>query len=394
MNKRCRVVAVGLAFLGMAAGCGPDGGTGTNPGTTPGASVPIEQLQAAIVPAACDAIFRCNTGNDLQETRALFGTVENCRAQATTLGSSDVDDLRRAVTAGTVRYDGAAARRCVDQFATACNFGSDLFDGCQGVFTGTVAVGGMCWRSEECAGDAYCSHESAPGSPRTCPGRCTARVALGAQCSGGDSQCTRNGVTGQPNCDTGSTPGAMSVCVDRRNGAPAAEGAACGLSRMGATVQVDTPCATGLVCVRSTDPNTGTCRRGAALGAACGAGMPCGQGYCVPSGAGGAGTCMNITVQTTVGARCSRMGFPEVCSPFARLRCGMNNTCESLGNGAVGSMCTPGDLGMFQCNAGLYCDRPMMRCAAKKAVGAACESGNECQTDSCIENVCAARICR
>ena len=103
---------------------------------------------------------------------------------------------------------------------------------------------------------------------------------------------------------------------------------------------------------------------------------------------------MNVTVQTTAGARCSPMGFPEVCSPFARLRCGMNNTCESLGTGAAGSACTPGDLGMFQCNAGLYCDRPMMQCTAKKAVGAACQSGNECQTDSCIENVCAARICR
>ena len=95
MNQKYRVVSVGLALLGMAAGCGPDGGT------NPGASIPIEQLQSSLVPAACDAIFRCNTGDDLQETRALFGTVENCRAQATTLGNADVVRVRTVRRAGS-----------------------------------------------------------------------------------------------------------------------------------------------------------------------------------------------------------------------------------------------------------------------------------------------------
>jgi len=360
------------------------------------AEVPSIATVAAFVEqahgAACDALYRCGTGNnDLAVTKALLGDAGRCaglRAGAAALGWGDLNELPATVRLGKARYNGVAALRCLTRLRATCDVAHPLAEMCGDVFAGTVAAGAACQRHEDCAGGGWCDRGQATGAMR-CPGTCAARIALGSECMA--SEACALGADGQrAEC----FPDAMgtSRCIRVRTGATADEGMPCGhLVTSGGGL--DIPCATGLACVFASGSLAGTCRRPQAVGAACSE-----TTACAPGSACAATTTMRCTaIQVRRGAaeRCSAATF-ELCDGNARLTCRSGVCAAATGDGAMGSTCAAatGVPAGVLCGAGLYCAAG--RCAARKADGQGCAGDVECASGVCdrATSACAPRTCR
>lgn len=340
--------------------------------------------------AACAALFRCPvTVADAATQRAYLGGASRCaslRVGASALGWGSLDDLLVANRQGKVRYDGAAAYRCIARVNATCDVQHNLGELCSDVFAGAVAAGGACLRHEECAGNGWCDRGQATGTT-SCLGMCRARKRTGEACTVND-ECAPQAVGQRAECFPDSS--GMSRCVRVATGEPAAEGRPCG-HIIGSAYAQDIQCATGLGCVIAEGSLAGTCQTPVAVGSMCGAGSVCAQGSACTATT--TMRCTAITVRRAVGEACNAAAM-TVCDPYARLVC-RSGVCASIGDGTMGATCgnmavAPG----FQCNAGLYCASG--RCAARKADGDACASDVECRSDACDRGTrtCAARTCR
>src|SRR5204863_1355185 len=188
---------------------------------------------------------------------------------ATCLASTKIEpnyvaSIKQDIASGKVRYDAAMAGACIDLidqvYGAACsraalaavpNRDSNV---CDQVFTGTVALGGACFFSEECVKGGACvvTDANCARTLQCCAGTCVAgspTVPVGGSCVSGVN------CAGDSYCDT-SVSGAAGTCTLPTAG----EGATCS-----GTI----PCKAPLFC--DTDAATGlqTCRRPAATGAAC-----------------------------------------------------------------------------------------------------------------------------
>ena len=94
---------------------------------------------------------------------------------------------RRGVDAGTIDYDAAQARRCVQAMVADCiPFGRlEAVEECQGIFTGTLEAGADCQATSECQPSTYC--------------------ALTSSCSGGVRGSTCRGVSRRSAVRTGAS---------------------------------------------------------------------------------------------------------------------------------------------------------------------------------------------
>lgn len=380
MKHRARLLSLSLSLLACSSptvtGTITDGGAITDGGG--GGSIPIDQLFPTLTAAACEALFRCPATSESASVRLALGSVTTCAAAIQRLGGGDIADLQRGVREARIRYDAAAAGRCLDGIRQRCDVNLSIDELCADVFQGTIAVGGQCFRHEECAGDAYCQ-----GSSSSCPGVCRARLAPGAACEM-DRQCSSSGSV-PARC--ASSAAGMSRCVQLTHGATAPEGQPCGvIVADGASSGQKVTCAAGLYC-RTTSSAAGTCQRPLTLGSPCRSGDAC-EGAAVCAGS----MCRMATVQTAVGAPCDAMAF-RVCSPIANLTC-TSGACASVGNGAEGAACMTGDFyETYSCNPGLFCDRATRRCAARRATGAMCESSRDCVSEECAGGRCLDRQC-
>ena len=158
------------------------------------ASVPMDQYLATAAQVECAVLFRCPPSGERAGLRLLFGTFERCAANADELtGEAERARWRRLTAAGTSRYDGAAARRCLEALrADPC--GERPPDACAQVFVGTVSVGWPCQRHDDCADDGWCSIGAA------CPGVCARRTPLGASCQTGVAECSQRGARAEVSC--------------------------------------------------------------------------------------------------------------------------------------------------------------------------------------------------
>jgi len=377
-----KLAIVPLCALAVLTGCEsshPRGG---------GGPVPIDRFDDELIAGACDRLFACSGSGDIFEARLLFGTEARCIEWAGRAISeqADVADLQRQVAAGTVLYDAEAARRCIDEALSSCGafFGSgNPYETCIDVFTGTVALGGSCWRGEECVGDSYCDH----GTMETCPGTCAARKPLGSACSSG-SECAREGLTGGPDCWWDEMASA-SRCVDRIRQSGATSSQPCGLVSAAGNVLTERDCVVGLACTGDSD-TMGACISPVPVGSACSSGgVPCADAsFCV------VGTCVAITIRHNVGEACGEAEL-ALCDPLSNLECGPAGTCQSIGDGSMGSPCNSGDFTEFACDPGLRCLRDTNTCGPPRAAGATCESSSECASGDCdpYMNTCRARYC-
>ncbi|UJR80023.1 hypothetical protein [Sandaracinus amylolyticus] len=350
-------IAAWLAVCAWTTGCDEGGG-----------SITLDEYGAESAEATCATIERCY-GPDLVE--ALAGP--DCVGSAQrTLEQASLPQIEAAIAAGTVQYDGAAARECVDAVADASCAAIDRasLPACEDAFVGTVAAGGACALDEECAGDAFCRIEL------TCPGTCQARVPSGSACEG-DDECQ-----------------AALRCLGGTCQAPAREGAACG----GGT---EIECAAGLVCLGQQEPSatmpegrTGLCRslpatQTAAIGATCDPdnGPLCVSGVsCALIGVtAGTTPVFECVAASTSGGACN-LGFPDPC-PFDHTCEGVDlamgdfeGTCVALPR--AGEPC-PNN----RCGRDAWCSSGT--CRAVQSIGSACTSDADCFSGFCDGGTCA-----
>jgi hypothetical protein len=294
-----------------------------------GNSVSITDFAAKYIDATCKYDVACQ----------LMPDTATCKA-ALFIDDNYYETIVALVKAGTIKYSGDEAGSCIDQQASlTCSytgFRPDPNDPCTKIFTGTVAAGGACLVSEECAGaGATCPQTDPMCDPTTacCPGTCMAAAAklpLGGNC-GSSAQCADN-----------------AYCSDKTNQCTAV------VTTSGGACEGLDGCANPMFCNEDLQSFTGTCMTAVASNATCDATtlIPCSdvRDYCnlmttkctrnSPVGA----VCDSTTPQTT-GTLC--VGYAEcnnstcVAHPKAGATCDAMNGPTCLGDlGCTNSVCT------------------------------------------------------
>lgn len=219
---------VGFVLVAALAGCGADG-TGRA-----GGAILLDQLDEEYAAAFCRKIFTCCTTAELSDTPAGSGDEAACRATISAASASDLGDIQTSVASGIVIYDGAKARSCFDTLvALPCtewggDDAPDRIPDCALIVRGTVAPGGACGATEQCA-DGWCASG----------GICMANTRVGEACVGRPCQ---DGLY----CDTDAA-GALTTCAAyQSNGAPCSFDDECRSKSCGAS----TPrvCGPSLIC--------------------------------------------------------------------------------------------------------------------------------------------------
>lgn len=350
------------------------------------ARLSLEQLEARQIQSLCEQLFSCPTVGDAE--RLLFRDRAQCEAYLRDSRSLRLDDLRRGVAAGVIRYDGAAAQQCLDALRDCSLLPLSPTRQpavCRAVFLGTVAVDGACQRSEECLGDSYCAVSTS--TTGGCPGTCKPRRSVGSPCVA-DAQCQQQGLRGAAACVFDATL-ARGVCRDVTRGPAGAEGARCDLDPQ---TFVEATCAAGLYCNRGTT----RCERPIAEGQPCtGEGDRCdGAATCAPSATSELRTCQPLTLRREAGQSCDdRVVY---CSPLDGLACdGATCAASRPPAGPEGAACTRSDYAA-PCDPGLYCggEGGARSCRRQHALGEACDEDDACADGSCVDGRCRARDCR
>jgi len=295
---------------------------------------------------------------------------ENCENLIETTVRDDLARVEQAIAAGKVRYDGHKLEACLDKLRTlGCKNAPEPAE-CTAAVDGTVAEGGECSMSAECAGGAmYCKTDAA------CPGRCAPLETAGGSCKR-DSECAAN-----LKCSE-----ATSRCIR-----PAEVGEAC---------EAGAPeCQGGLFCIGSDNDagRQGQCRT-LKDGFSVGAGQPCLQTapFCEPSL-----RCVVESVNPSTGAittRCAQpvasaapcqLAYPDVCpgDQYCAIAGGASTgRCTAKpGNGQPCAMRTPNEDPI--CAPGTRCDSGT--CRQLQKLGGSCQSDDVCYSGNCINSGCA-----
>jgi hypothetical protein len=301
--------------------------------------------------------------------------------QACIQSSNPAADIKVALNANRVKYDGAQAQACVDALnALSCSALSGTLKtpaSCQAALKGTVAAGGACTTTRldfDCA-SGYCKAPSG-----SCSGTCAALAQLGADCTS-----TR--------CDAGLVCGTNNRCST-----PLAPGGA------GATCTSGSDCAFGFYCLSGVSTGTctaqvqagGTCGEDSAhafsgLNGQCAVGLVCrGLVVDIATGSTTPGVC---TFPVDEGALCvsSSTGKYTVTGCKYGLVCPSGSCVKPPSSGTCANdLFTPCLLtGAGFGTGGYYCDSTST-CKAPKAAGAACASSQECADGNCSNMVCVA----
>lgn len=283
-----------------------------------------------------------------------------CRIAAPDAGCADVSANARSVfesdpcppslfaflDAGTVRYDGRAAARCLVSQRSACG---ELGTGrlaCDAVLVGEGAVGAPCALDVQCAPDLWCDFTAG-----TCPGACRPRVAVGEVATNA-AACASSFAE--------RLDGGAYRCLDA--------------ARLGEACGAGLPCAGGLSC------DQGRCASSLADGAAC-----TDSQQCQPGATCAAGRCTPFAAR---GAPCASQFVPV--TPEAN-RCQLGLACRG---GVCGEPLREGESCLEEpnrCTAGTRCDPGSQRCVPQGGAGAPCSNNIDCVTSLwCVEGACRA----
>lgn len=387
-TQRCLGCLLALTLAACSEGPGTSPPVEVIPAALP-AVVPVEQYVAVMGRVACGRLFQCAGGNQEAQLRAVFGAYERCLAHGDELAVAAWHARQvRLVAMGLRRYDGAAARRCLDALRTgACATPEPA--ACGEVFAGTVAEGGECRLADQCAGDTYCS-QRAPDGRFTCPGRCTARAAVGASCPYGDSgACSPRGAAGPVTCSYDQalrgTPNPYR-CALVAAGDPVLPGEVCYDPAMPGNGR-QLPCTEGNECRRRAAEDGGTervmrCLPPPSLGELC-SGRCQGEAVCELDQSVFQQRCVAVGVRRREGDTCVQGNQgSESCDVLLGLDC-VAGRCRRVGTGQVDSVCFTSRYGVDSCAAGLYCSGATQTCQRRKADGAPCRAGDECESREC-----------
>lgn len=242
--SRAWVVRFAL-FSVVAAGCG---GGDSSP-------LSLDEARQRILAAVCKLYVTCGEAPDQATCLASLG--ESAGYTAT---------LNADVASGKVLWNGTLGRTCVEEveryYGAGCTqsalaTASTPMESCDQILVGTVAPGGACFFSDECADRGTCetTDPACSRSLQCCLGTCMAEppsLPLGADCSA--PMPRQDCVTGAVCSRT--TPGGAPTCHEPSS----VEGTPC----------VDFGgCALALYCDIAAATSVGTCARAVATGAAC-----------------------------------------------------------------------------------------------------------------------------
>jgi hypothetical protein len=337
-----------VTVASLVAGC-PSSNTG---------NLSRAEYDAQFVPALCDAVEACAGSTVSQIFLAASGGCEGGFGAG--WENAVVPAMDMAIARGTVTYDAAAARACLDALrADPCSFTNNgaAALACQGVWRGTQPAGGPCSLNEECGVEQFCSLTTA------CPGTCQARRTSGQDC--GEERHCAAGLT----CSDG-------MCVaPPREGAGCTELGECGLGFLCSGGQCR-PVDEVLVGAEGTSCNLQT-------GPLCRDGLSCVVDMIMPGGA-----TFVCRAGVAAGAAC-RLGIPsqcpagQACGGVDAMRLDFDGTCEPVPS-AEGAACD----GLSGCAEGLRCTE--MACVRVRDNGESCEMSSQCASTQCLSGTCAA----
>lgn len=321
----------------------------------------------------CSAYERCLG----KEVYALFTNGTDCakRTESRIL-NGEFPQFQAKVDAGKIRYEGKKMQACLDAIhARTCDALSERpIPECKAALDGTVAQGGECDLSAECAGATFCRSENG-----TCPAHCAALLVAGEDCQEDD------------HCASGLTcSGETRKCV-----APAGLGEAC---EYGAPA-----CAPGFLCLGKDDDakTPGTCKSSSetftgAEGEACDPRSKlCKQGLSCAvdtlTADGGTFKCVK-TGGYAAGAAC-KLAFPDACATGSYCKAAgatllVDGSCTALPT--AGEACGANLFNAGICPANTACVAG--KCQALAANGVSCFGDAMCYSEHCAANGCQAKL--
>lgn len=378
-SRKTRVPSLtALLTLCLAAACS-GGGTGDPLALTPTAAY------AKTFAGVCDYYKRCNPSVQYLACEGGLGAPKA--------------DLAAEVTAGRMGFDAASAQQCIDGVAAApCSsslFAPALSAQCDAMFIAKVAPGGSCFDDEECVG-GYCE------AGATCPSKCKALAAAGADCS--STRCAKNlfcdtntrkctalkangaECTSDTECQSAQCPSDAST----RHCAPAQAATVAA----GQSCTASAECQSGLYCKAKADHSGSTCVAQLAAGAAC---AENGDTAAMSSGCAGSLACAGSsfglngsTPEYTAGKCAAWSGVGGTCLPVPpSAYFGISGCMYGLVCGSDKKCATPPATGpcakdlLADCARSSYCDSADSQCKAKKDAGAQCGGDGECKSGSC-----------
>jgi hypothetical protein len=275
-------------------------------------SVPLADLQAKFTAAFCGNQVACGYLPD--------------EATCAQVASRDLQ-IYADVSSGKAVYDGQAAARCVDGYATfGCNVSDQikipaLTQTCDAIVAGAVPNGGACLIGGECVSQSC--NTGTCNRAACCAGTCQAKVAAGGDCLSNGSIC----ITGTYCRYDGSTSSA--TCAP--------------LLASGQPCNVGDQCAPGSLCLADQVTGTpGTCGKPPGEGSACPVGL-CDSALDVCDAT--TKTCLR---RVAVGGACASI---DACVPYAHCdttagvcvaRGGAGAACTTDGDCVLGLSCTNG----------------------------------------------------
>ena len=335
---RCRyaraIWLVGISLFSItsgSAGCSQDPTTAS-------------EFEAAVDPLECRHLAKCGDIGKSEESSCPTDRAAD-RAHF-----PSVLDRQKAIAAGTLAFDAAAARSCLDALhALMANDPCTPWDSpaavlagpsCRGVYRGLVPIGGTCANDLECAG-GYCDTR---GRNSTCGGSCNPFIATGQPCP---------------------------------SGAGCLPDDACDQFQGGAVPRTCQPA------VRPGDP-IGTAHRSAA-GGPCLTRLSCVPGLLCTGPFQWNGT-------ANVGHCAAPLDVGQPCDPSIQYSgCAGDLTCDTVSRTCLAAGRAESDCDYYHpCRAHLYCDFSQQRCVAQPAYGAPCSNqhGEPCDIGYCQGGIC------
>ena len=160
---------------GGGGGGGGGGGSGSGSGSGGGntGSISATQFLSQLATKFCDGAFMCKanfpTDAGVTFAEAFGSSTSECVSMAAAYDMPSV--VEQQITAGKIKFDGAAAAACVAGFSfPACNTfwtaGPNAPAACETAMQGTVADGAACLVDYECSGaQSYCDETSKKCTP-------------------------------------------------------------------------------------------------------------------------------------------------------------------------------------------------------------------------------------
>jgi hypothetical protein len=345
-------------------------------GGEPAVSVPLDEVPSKFAATYCTMLHLCNP----LSYQALFAVDDCDQFIEKQFREQRFADIARSISARKTVYDGVSAVTCIGGdlaafTASSCQYWWDLeaVPLCERMFAGTRTAGDTCDIDAECGIGRACIVQN-----NTCPGVCTARLALGMACAH-DENCIEGLV-----CST-----ATKECAN-----PAGEGEPCGGG-------VAPQCRRTHWCLGEDIGNgrAGVCKTeletlSGAEGAPCALAGPFCQGglSCVVEGSDSAGLVARCRARLSSDGDC-HVGRPNQCPdgeycPLASSDLAAGNfsaSCQPLP--AKGEVCAP-DSSDVRCTAGLRCDPDTNQCAALGDIGQICSTDALCYSGNCGNGIC------